>query len=169
LLAESGYAEAVTLMAAQDLAHHKAWGDMTADLLQRLCINVDYAAIDFGTVVARQAQKSPPGQGGWQMFVTSFYGVEFVDPTNKLARANGDKAFFGWPNSPQVEAEVAAWYGANSLGEEKNIARRLNKAALDHVVFAPLVMYVRHYAWRKNVSGIVQAPLPLFWGVSKAA
>jgi IrrE N-terminal-like domain len=26
-----------------------------------------------------------------------------------------------------------------------------------------------HHAWRKNVSGIVQAPLPLFWGVSKTA
>jgi hypothetical protein len=28
---------------------------------------------------------------------------------------------------------------------------------------------MRHYAWRKNVSGIVQAPLPVFWGVTKTA
>jgi peptide/nickel transport system substrate-binding protein len=28
---------------------------------------------------------------------------------------------------------------------------------------------LEHHAWRKNVSGIVQAPLPLFWGVSKSA
>jgi peptide/nickel transport system substrate-binding protein len=72
LLAESGYAgEPVTLMAAQDQANHKAWGDVTADLLSRLGIKVDYAAVDWGTVVARRARKSPPGQGGWHMFVSS--------------------------------------------------------------------------------------------------
>jgi peptide/nickel transport system substrate-binding protein len=46
-----------------------------------------------------------------------------VDPTNKLLRANGDKAFFGWPNIPDVEAEIAAWYDAKTLDEEKLIAR----------------------------------------------
>jgi hypothetical protein len=34
-----------------------------------------------GTVVARRAQKSPPGQGGWQIFHTYWYGVDCVDPT----------------------------------------------------------------------------------------
>jgi peptide/nickel transport system substrate-binding protein len=59
LLAESGYAgEPVTLMAAQDLAHHKAWGDVTVDLLKQLDMKVDFAAVDFGTVVARRTQKS---------------------------------------------------------------------------------------------------------------
>jgi hypothetical protein len=47
-------------------------------------------------------------------------------------------AFSRWPDSPQVEAEVAAWFDAKTLDEEKTIVRRLNKAALDHVVFAPL-------------------------------
>jgi peptide/nickel transport system substrate-binding protein len=65
LLAESGYAgEPVTLMAAQDLFHFKAWGDMTVDLLKRLGMKVDFAALDLGTVMARWAQKSPPRQGG---------------------------------------------------------------------------------------------------------
>jgi len=168
LLAESGYAgEPIISMAAQDLPHHKAWGDITADLLRRLGVNVDYAALDWGTVVARRAQKSPPGQGGWHIFHTTFYGVDCLDPTNKLLRANGDKAFFGWPNIPEVEAEIAAWYDAKTPDEEKLIARWLNKAALDHAIYAPLGMYLRYYAWRKNVSGIAPGPLPFFWGVAK--
>jgi peptide/nickel transport system substrate-binding protein len=66
LLAESGYAgEPVTLMAAQDIAHHKAWGDVTVDLLKRLEIKVDFAAVDQGTLMARRAQKSQALQGGW--------------------------------------------------------------------------------------------------------
>jgi len=30
-------------------------------------------------------------------------------------------------------------------------------------------MYKRHFAWRNNVTGIAQGPLPFFWGVSKTA
>jgi len=41
--------------------------------------------------------------------------------------------------------------------------------AVDHVLYAPLGVMLQHHAWRKNVSGIVQARLPLFWGVSKTA
>jgi peptide/nickel transport system substrate-binding protein len=40
---------------------------VTVDLLTRLGVNVDYAAVDWGTVVARRTQKKEPGQGGWQM------------------------------------------------------------------------------------------------------
>jgi peptide/nickel transport system substrate-binding protein len=168
LLAESGYTgQPVTCMAAQDIASHKAFGDVTADLLRRLGINVDYAAVDQGTRTARMAQKSPPGQGGWQLIAGATAGTSCIDPTNSNIRADGDKAGPGWPNIPQVEAEVAAWYDATTLDEEKTIARRLNKAALDHVVNAPLGVFMRYQAWRKNVTGIVQGPLPFFWGVSK--
>ena len=47
--------------------------------------------------------------------------------------------------------------------------RRLNKAAFDQVIYAPLGVYLRHFAWRKNLTGVAQGPLPLFWGVSKTA
>jgi peptide/nickel transport system substrate-binding protein len=170
LLAESGYAgEPITLMAAQDIAHHKAWGDMTVDLLKQLDMKVDFAAVDWGTLIARRTQKSPPHQGGWQMFITGYFGVDFADPSNRSLRANGNEPPNGWANNPQIEAEIAAWYDATSSDEEKTIARRLNRAALDHVVYAPLGAMMRHYAWRKSVRGIVQAPLPLFWGVTKTA
>jgi peptide/nickel transport system substrate-binding protein len=168
LLAESGYSgQPVTCLVAQDIAQYKAWGEVTADLLKRLGMKVDYAAVDWGTVVARRAQKSPPGQGGWQMFHTDFQGAECTNPAQLGVRANGDDAFFGWPNSPQIEAEVAAWFGAKTLDQEKAAVRRLNKAALDHVVYAPLGVFLMHQAWRKNVTGIVPGPMPFFWGVSK--
>jgi peptide/nickel transport system substrate-binding protein len=170
LLATSGYSgERIILMAAQDLAAHKAWGDVTFDLLHRLGMNVDFIATDWGTVVARRAQKSPPGQGGWHLYHTGVYGVDSVDPSNKFLRADGGKAMFGWPNIPEVETEIAAWYDAKSFAEEQVAARRLNRAALDHVIYAPLGSYRTHQAWRKNVTGIERGPLPFFWGVGKAA
>ena len=60
-------------------------------------------------------------------------------------------------------------FAAKSLDEEKEAARRLNKAALDIVVFVPLGGFYQYQAWRRSVSGIVKGPLPFFWGVSKTA
>ena len=168
LLAESGYAgEPIVCMAAQDLASHKAWGDVTVDLLKRLDVNVDFAAVDWGTVVARRAQKKPPKDGGWHMFHTSIYGVDAVTPANSFLRADGSSAVNGWAKSPGVEAETAAWFDATTLDQEKAAAGRLNKAFLEDVVYAPLGWYLRYYAWRKSLAGVTQGPLPFFWGVSK--
>jgi peptide/nickel transport system substrate-binding protein len=170
LLAESGYKGApVTLMAAQDLANHKLWGEVTADVLRRLGVTVDYAAVDWGTLNARRVQKSPPGQGGWQMLLSGVTGLDCLDGTNRLLRTDGKTGSAGWAMSPLVEAEVAAWYDARSLDEEKAVARRLNRAAADHVVYAPLGFYLRHQAWRKNVSGVRPGPLPFAWDVAKMA
>lgn len=171
LLAESGYSgEPVTCLVAQDQSITKAQGDVTADLLKRLGMTVDFAAIDWGTVGARRAQKTPPGQGGWQMFHTWHAGADCVSPAPYNAiRANGDQAWFGWPKVPQVEAEIATWFEAKNLEEEKAAIKRVNKAALDNVVYAPTGFFLSYQAWRKNVSGVGKGPLPFFWGVAKTA
>ena len=104
------------------------------------------------------------------MIVAGGYGVDgAADLSSGMLAADGSSPANGWANNPQIGAEIAAWYDATSLDEEKRIARRLNRLALDHVLYAPLGVTLQHHAWRKNVSGIVQAPLPLFWGVSKTA
>src|SRR5262249_32933181 len=113
LLADSGYAgQPVTCLVAQDIPVVKAWGEVTADLLNRLRMNVVFGAVDWGTVVARRTQKSPPGQGGWQMFHTWNAGSDCVNPSAIFMRANGERGWFGWPEIPQVEAEGAAWFEA---------------------------------------------------------
>ncbi len=168
LLAEGGYAgQPVTCLVAQDIPFIKAWGEVAADQLKRLGMNVDFVATDWGTAIARRTQKSA-GQGSWNMYLTWHPGVDCAIPaTNKAVRANGDEAFFGWPSDRQVEAEVAGWFDAKTFEDERAAVRRLNKAALDHVVYVPLGHFLMNQAWRKNVTGIVKGPLPFFWGVSK--
>ena len=102
------------------------------------------------------------------MFAIAPYAVDCAAPTSRFFRANGNEQSNGWANNPQIEAQIAAWYDATSLDEEKTIARRINQLAVDHVLYAPLGVLLLHSAWRKNVSGIAQAPLPLFWDVSKS-
>jgi peptide/nickel transport system substrate-binding protein len=171
LLTDSGYVgQPITCLVAQDVTSYKIWGEVTADLLKHLGMKLDMVETDSGTMVARRTQKSPPGQGGWHMYHATHPGVDCTNPaTNKPVRANGDAAMFGWPNIPAVEAEIAAWFDAKTFDEEKAAALRLNKAALDHVVYAPVGFYLSHQAWHKTVAGIVKGPAPFFWGVSKAA
>jgi peptide/nickel transport system substrate-binding protein len=170
LLAESGYkGEPVTCLVAQDQPALKAMGDVTADLLKKIGFNVDFVATDWGTVGSRRAQKTPPGQGGWNMFHTWHAGADCVNPASYTAvRANGDKAWFGWPDVPAVEQEVTNWFEAKDLAEEKVVLGRLNKAAIESVVYAPTGFFLGYTAWRSNVSGIAKGPLPFFWNVAKA-
>jgi len=171
LLAQSGYSgEPVTCLVAQDMPFLKAMGEVTHDLLKRLGMNVDFVATDWGTVGARRAVKTPPGQGGWHMFHTWHSGAGCINPApNFWVRANGDGAWFGWPKSDAVETEVTAWFDARDLEEEKAAVRRLNKAAFEDVIYAPTGFFMIYQAWRSNLSGVVPGPLPAFWGVSKAA
>jgi peptide/nickel transport system substrate-binding protein len=171
LLAEGGYkGEPVTCVVAQDQSITKAMGDVTADLLKQLGMNVDFVATDWGTTGTRRAQKTPPGQGGWSMFHTWHAGADCINPAAYTAiRANGEKAWFGWPDSSAVEGDVTAWFDAKTLDEEKTVMRKLNKDALDYVVYAPTGFFLSYQAWRKNVDGVVKGPLPFVWGVSKTA
>jgi peptide/nickel transport system substrate-binding protein len=66
MLAEAGYkGEPVTCIVAQDQPITKAMGDVTADLLTKMGMKVDFVATDWGTVGARRAVKKPPSEGGW--------------------------------------------------------------------------------------------------------
>lgn len=170
LLAESGYKdEPVVCVVAQDMAATKSMGDVTAELLKSIGLKVDFVATDWGTTGARRAQKTPPGQGGWNMFHTWHAGADCVNPASYTAvRANGDKAWFGWPDVPAVETEVTNWFNAKDIAEEKAVMGRLNTAAVANVVYCPTGFYLGYQAWRKNVSGVTSGPFPVLWGVSKA-
>ncbi|MBN8872810.1 MAG: ABC transporter substrate-binding protein [Rhodospirillales bacterium] len=169
LLAEAGYkGEPIVLLVATDLAITKAQGDVTADLLKRIGMNVDYVATDWGTVGQRRAKKDPPSEGGWHIFHTWHAGADCVNPAPYTALdASGATAWFGWPKSDLVQEKIAAWYAAPDLAAEKQAIAELNKAAMDDVVYVPTGFFKAYQAWRKNVSGVVKAPFPVFWDVTK--
>ncbi len=169
LLAEAGYkGERIVLCVATDVQITKAEGDVTADLLKKIGMNVDYQALDWGTVGARRAKKDPPDKGGWHIFHTWHAGADCVNPAPYTAlAANGDKAWFGWPTSAGVEAGISKWYDAPDLAAEKAACADINKAAFEDVLYGPTGFFLMYQAWRKNISGVVKAPFPVFWGVQK--
>jgi peptide/nickel transport system substrate-binding protein len=86
----------------------------------------------------------------------------YHDPTQKWIRAAGDQAINGWAKSARVEAEASAWFDATNLGEGKAIVGRLNRAATEHVVYAPLGIYLVKYTFQKGLTGVASGPVPIF-------
>ena len=101
------------------------------------------------------------------------HSVGYVNPGNMgphPARrfGRGERADPGEDVGPAVETEVTNWFNAKDMAEEKAAMARLNKAAVENVVFAPTGFYLGYQAWRKNVTGVTSGPLPFFWNVAKA-
>ena len=170
LLAESGYkGEKVVMLVAAEVPITKAHGDVAADLLTKLGMNVDYQAIDWGTLGARRASKAPVGQGGWNSFFTWTPGATSINPAGYAALdCSGDTAWFGWPRSDQIQKLIGDWYDAPDEASQKRSIAAITQASMDFVTYLPTGFFLSPTAWRKDVTGIQQAPFPVFWGVDKA-
>ncbi len=169
MLAESGYAgETIELVVPVDVAITKAEGDVTADLLAKIGMKVDYVATDWGTTGTRRAKKDPVAQGGWNIFHTWHAGADCINPAPYTALdAGGDKAWFGWPKSDAVQAAIGEWYAAPDLAAEKAAAVKINRLSFENVTYIPTGFFLQYTAWRKNLTGVVKAPFPVFWGLQK--
>jgi peptide/nickel transport system substrate-binding protein len=169
LLKEAGYnGEKIRLIVPTDVPITKAEGDVTADLLAKIGMNVDYVATDWGTTGTIRAKKDPVDKGGWNIFHTWHAGADCINPAPYTALdASGATAWFGWPKSDAVQKGIADWYDAPDVAAEKKAGVEINKAAFEDVVYIPTGFFLQYTAWRKNVSGIVKSPFPVFWGVNK--
>ena len=139
---------------ATDVAITKAQGDVTADLLKQIGMNVQYTALDWGTVGQRRAKKDPLGAGRLEHLPHLACRRDCVNPAPYTALdASGDTAWFGWPKSDMVQEQIAAWFAAPDLAGEKAAVEKLNKAAMDDVVYIPTGFFKGYQAWRKNLTG----------------
>ncbi len=170
LVAESGYAnERVVLMAPTDYPAIMAIAQMANDLFRKLGLNVEFASMDWGTLVQRRTSKEPVDKGGWSAFCTTYEGLTVADPaTHVPLRGNGPQGWFGWPVSPRLEALRDEWLDAPSLDARKAIARRMQRIALaEEIPYVPTGQHFNPTAYRSSIKDIVPAPFPIFWGVQK--
>src|ERR1700722_3684742 len=167
-LRDAGYQnEKIVLMAPSDQAVLTAECGVAQDMLQKLGMDVDYAVMDWGTLVQRRAKKEPPDKGGWSMFITGWNGIDMTTPvTNQTLRSNGDKAWFGWPNVPEVQSGIDAWVDAPDLASQQKIAASIQKAAFEGVPYLPTGQYFQKTACLTNITGIIEGQY-VFWNVRR--
>ena len=159
--------ERIVFMAPSDQAVLTAQGAVALDLLQKLGFDVDYAVMDWGTLVQRRASKEPPDKGGWNMFITGWAGLDMTTPiTNQTLRSNGAKAWFGWPDLPPVQTLIEAWLDAPDLPAQQRIAADLQGKALELVPYIPTGQYFYQTACRHDITGIIPGQF-VFWNVRR--
>jgi peptide/nickel transport system substrate-binding protein len=168
-LAAAGYAgEKVVLLAPTDIASAKALADISADLLKRLGMTVDYQAMDWATLVQRRAKTDPVGQGGWSLFHTSWNGLDMLTPAGHVfLRGNGRAAAPGWPSSPRIEELRDAWFKAPDQAAEQAICRQIQLQAFVDVPYIPLGQYFAPTAYRADLTGVL-AGTPVFWNLRRS-
>jgi peptide/nickel transport system substrate-binding protein len=167
-LRDAGYAgEKVVFMSPSDQAALFAQCAVAQDMLQKIGMDVDYQVMDWGTLVQRRASKEPPDKGGWNMFITSWAGIDMTTPiTNQPLRSNGDKAWFGWPDLPPVQATIDAWLDAPDLAAQKVVAGDIQEKAMDLLPYLPLGQYFYDTACRTDITGIIPGQF-VFWNVRR--
>jgi peptide/nickel transport system substrate-binding protein len=169
LVAESGYkGESILLMSPTDWPAMHQVAQVTLGLFQELGLNVEFVAIDFGSMASRRANSSPPDKGGWNSFGTIWNGLTASNPGSSYPlRANGKAGWFGWATDETLETLRQQWFDAPDLAAQQAICEQIQRRAFETVPFIPWGQVFLPSAFRKNVTNIVKCSVPLFWGVRK--
>jgi peptide/nickel transport system substrate-binding protein len=170
LIAESGYkGEKIVLLDATDQPIVHAQALVTLAMLRQAGLNVELQAMDWGTLITRRASKAPIDQGGWNIFHTWTAAPDLLSPAvNAVLRANDGKAWFGWPSDPHLEALIDQWFKAPDLSAQKQLAADIQtEAYANDVPYVPTGQFLIPTAYRKNLHGIIIAPVTFLWNVEK--
>ena len=165
-LKAAGYrGEPVVLLAATDYPVINALSEVAGDLFRKLGLNVDYQALDWGTVLQRILSRQPPDRGGWSAMCSFTAGATILNPaTHSFLRGNGGDAIFGWPNSPSIETLRQAWLDASDIAAQRQICRDIQAQAFVDLPYLPLGQFKQATAFRKDLNGI-SGGFPTFWNV----
>ena len=166
---DAGYkGEKVVFLGATDLPNITAISNVGADLLKRVGLNVDYQAMDWGTVVQRLAKRAAPEDGGWNAFCTYWSGLDTFSPASDSSlRGNGPSGFFGWPSFPEMERLRQAWLDAPDVAAQKHIAAQMQSHFFEIVPYYPLGLIYAPTAYRTTITGVLGG-FVLFWNVRPA-
>lgn len=168
LVAESGYkGEKIVILDATEtaLSPHTL---VVAQTMRDIGLNVDYQAMDWGTLSSRRTSKNPVGQGGWSAFLSGPAAPDMSEPVGHLAlRSNCDKAWFGWPCDETIEKLRASFTSAPDLDGRKAIARQIQERAVETVPYVPVGQFWLVRGHQASLTGLLTPGVPVYWGVAK--
>ena len=169
LLKEGGYdGTPVVLLQSTDLDVLTNVAPVAKAAMEKIGMKVDMQSSDWQTVVSRRARKETPDKGGWNAMITSTGGVDSLDPlTYNFIGANCDKAWFGWPSDDEITKLRQAFADEPDEVRRKEIVEKIQLRAAENPTHAFLGQYTDAAAIRRNVTGAVASPVPVFWNIEK--
>ena len=168
LLAAGYRGEKVAMLAATDFPAINALCEVSADMFRKCGMDLDYQALDWGTVTSRRNSQEPPEKGGWNAHCTYTAGYDLLNPgSNPSLNAVGRAGFVGWPTDPGMAALRSSWFDAADLPTQQRIARDIQARFMENPPYYPLGQFFQATAYRRTVSNIPRGSFSLFWGIKK--
>lgn len=168
LIAESGYkGEKIVVLDASEtaLSPHT---QVVAQMMRDAGLNVDYQAMDWGTLSSRRTSKNPVEQGGWSAFASGPASPDMTEPVGHLAlRSNCANSWFGWPCDEAIEKLRAEFTTAPDLDARKAIARKIQERAVETVPYVPVGQFWLVRGQQASLKGLLSPGVPVYWNVSK--
>src|SRR6266702_4292462 len=166
-LKAAGYnGEKVVLLVPINSLAQKPLGDVAADMLQQAGMNVEYAGMDFGTVLQRASWSEPIAQGGWNAGVGNWQGIDWLNPAGNT-NLRGDGKAAGWYKSEKMGALRSQWLAAPNLAEQQRICREIQALSFEEIPYFPIGQYKQPTAYRSSITGILDGTA-VFWNVKPA-
>ena len=167
---ESGYdGRPVVVLHPTDIPFINAAAIVTRRRLESIGFKVILKVMDWSTNVAVRARKDPPDKGGWNLLHTWWQAAEVMNPAAHFGVSGaGPRAWFGWPDVPQLDKLVTDWVRATDETQRKQLAEEVQKIALSEVTYVPWGEWVQPTAFRKSMRDVLKFGAPLFWNVKVA-
>ncbi|MDP2733880.1 MAG: ABC transporter substrate-binding protein [Hoeflea sp.] len=170
LLAEAGYNnEPVVILHPTDNAQVSTQPVVIAAALREAGFNVDLQSMDWQTLTTRRASKNPMSDGGWNIHTTTGPLISITDPLiNQTVATTGEKAWFGWPDFPEIQALRAEFARTSDEARLAELAEEIQHKIIDEGVVVPLGQFVIPSGLSTKLSGVLQSPVAIFWNIEKA-
>ncbi|KAA0910017.1 ABC transporter substrate-binding protein [Aquicoccus porphyridii] len=170
LMKEAGFTgEPIAVLGASDSTVLKEFAVVLAENMQSVGMNVDLRMSDIASMLGSLSNRDAPEGGGWSVFPMTAMAFTFDDPIGNfwLQSKCEENPFKGWPCNAHMEELLAAW--ARETDEEKamEITRQIQKAAAEDLPIVPLGQFRYPVAHRTSVSGMLKAPMSVFWNIDQ--
>ena len=167
LVKESGYdGQPIVVLQITDRPIMNAAAVVTRQRLESIGFKVILKVMDWSTFLVARARKDPPDKGGWNLLHTWWEASDVINPAVHFGVSGaGPRAWFGWPDIPQLEKLVTDWVRTTDEPKRARLADEVQRVALSEVTYVPWGEWMQPTAFRKNVQGIPKFVAPLFWNV----
>jgi peptide/nickel transport system substrate-binding protein len=167
LVQESGYdGRPIVVLQPFDRPIMNAAAVVTRQRLESIGFRVILKTMDWSTNLIVRARREPPDKGGWNLLHTWWQAADVANPAVHFGVSGaGPRAWFGWPEVPQLEKLVTDWVRATDETKRVRLAGEVQRVALSEVTYVPWGEWSQPTAFRKNVRDVLKFAAPIFWNV----
>ncbi len=170
LLKEAGYkGEKIVVLHPTGINVVPQVSEVSIEKMRAIGLNLDVQTMEWSTMLQRRLKTDPPAQGGWNILHVYSPSLDLANPVTSYA-LTAPCAKTGWPGwacGPELE-KLRDLYGRElDAGKRKALAEQIQLEAVKLVPFVPLGQFFQPIAYRANLEGFLETPVPVMWNIVK--